>query len=281
MKEEKLKVSIKSLVSIRFNKYIPRLVLHEKYEKYVKWFLRIATCIGIISSLIAFSNKLMSFSFALFLVVIEQFFEKAIFKYTSIYVQPFPNFRYKPEEWKGMAFAFPNDSDPKLLNVIGCAFVTENYAQNFFKLFQEWNYNKTEDKENNVCISFIIENKKNYSVYIYPNFDRKSVVESFREIEELNKFQKFGKEHQQLVFQMIYCKTFPFGSNSQLEKFVYDQSKNLLPFWFKPFIIKKNGELHMLYKDLHILKHHFKYKNRSELNKDDYEYHHGKNIMKL
>lgn len=40
------------------------------------------------------------------------------------------------------------------------------------------------DYEGNICLSFIIENDKEYSVYLYPNLEREIVKQAFKEIEE-------------------------------------------------------------------------------------------------
>lgn len=254
-------------------------MIHEKYEKTVKWVLRILTAFAIVSSVIAFSIWYISLSFAIVSFLIEQFFEKSIFQYTSIYVQPMPDFEYDPEEWKGMAFAFPQDSDPRLLNVAGCAFATEKYAHKFFELLKAWNYGKEEDKSNNICFSFIVENEKEYSVYLYPNHERKTVGQFFKKAKEFQKYEKYGKEHQQLIMQMVFCEIFPYGANSQLKMFIKKQSLDR-PFWLKPFIMKENGQIEMVHSEDPILKYHYKFKNRHDLNKNEYEYQHWKNAMK-
>ncbi|MEA1995900.1 MAG: hypothetical protein U9N18_07170 [Campylobacterota bacterium] len=279
MNEGKWKISLKSIVSVRRQNHLPRLVIHEKYEKFVKWFLRILTAFGIVSSVIAFSIWYISLSFAIVLFLIEQFFEKSIFKYTSIYVQPMPDFKYDPKEWKGMAFAFPQYPDPKLLNVVGCAFATKKYAHKFFKLLKAWNYGEAQDKNNNICLSFIVENENEYSVYLYPNPERKTVGQFFQKAEESQKYEKYGKEHQQLIMQMVFCKIFPYGTNSQLKMFIKKQSLDR-PFWLKPFIMKENRQIEMVHNEGPILKYHYKFKSRYELNKSEYEYQHGKNVMK-
>ena len=143
MRKVNWKVSLKSLISIKWEKHLPRLVLHEKYEKKVKWTLRILASSGILSSIVAFPVWYMGLSLAVLLFLIEQFFERAIFQYTSIYMQPMPDFKYDPDEWKAMSYAFPQDPDPRMLNVVGCTFRTSDYARKFFTLLKSWNYDQT------------------------------------------------------------------------------------------------------------------------------------------
>ena len=106
MRVGKWKMKLRSVISIRWKLPLPRLVIHEKYERGVKWILRTLAAFGIVSSVIAFSTWHYSLTFALLVFAFEQFFERAIFKYTVIYIQPMPDFRYDPKQWLGMAFAF-------------------------------------------------------------------------------------------------------------------------------------------------------------------------------
>lgn len=272
------RIFLNSLISVRWKRGIPRLVIHEKYEKVIKRLLRIIACAGLLSSIITFQTWYISFSVAVALFLIEQFFEKSIFQYTTIYIQPMPDFKYIPEEWKGIAFAFPVNPNPRQLNVVGCAFGTEEYARKFFKLIKAWNYDKKVDTENNICLSFIIENEEKYSVYLYPNIDRKTVDQFFEKAEENQRFKKYGKEHQQLVMNMVFCKIFPYGKDSQLMQFINKQSLNR-PFWLKPFIMKGDGSIEMIYSEEPILKYHYKFKKRRELLKNEFEYQHGQHVM--
>lgn len=269
----------RSFISLRFRKGLPRLIVHEKYEKLIKWTLRILVIIGILSSILTLPFWWMSLIFAFILFGLEQFLEKTIFQYTSIFIQPLPNFTYDPQRWLGMAFAFPVQSEKeRLLNVVGCLFDDEDYAKKFFNLLRAWNYMNKIDYERNICLSFIIENDENYSVYLYPNLERDIVKQAFKEIEEERKFEKYGKEHQQLVVQIIFCKQFSYGPDSQLKKFIETQQKEK-PFWLMPFIKTQDGRFKILENIDPILIFHFKVKKRDELTKKEIEYQHGKSVM--
>ncbi len=271
----KWKVALRSLVDIRFRKGIPKLVVHEQYERPIKWSIRILTAVGIATSIISIPTWYISLSLAVALFLFQQFLERAVFEYTSIYVQPMPNFTYDPSEWKGMAFATPAESEANMLNVVGCAFASLEYARNFFDLISSWNYGTKEDRENNICISFIVENESEYSTYIYPNKDRKVISDFFTTIEEKNKYEKYDKEHQRLIMQMTFCKLFPHSPQSQLNTFIKKQNPSR-PFWLKPFLMNSNGQVTMLYDEPSILKFYYKYAKREDLKKTDFEYIHGR-----
>jgi hypothetical protein len=235
--------------------------------------------VAILSSVIAFPAWYISLSFAVFMFLLEQFVERCIFEYTSIFVQPMPEFALKTEEWKGMAFAFPQKSDRSLLNVVGCAFKTREYAHEFFELLRAWNYHEKEDRDNNICLSFILEDNAHYIAYLYPNPDRTSVKQFFDVSEEAQKIAKFGKQHQQLIMQMAIGKSFPFGPNAKLKFFVENQPYDR-PFWLKPFLMHDDGTLEMIHDEEPILKYHFKFRAKKNLTPHEHEYHLLKNYRK-
>jgi len=273
MRKGKWKISLKSLVSVRWHNHLPRLIIHEKYENHVKWTLRILFFAGIGLSLFVFTPYL-AFLIAVLIALTGLFFQKAIFQYTTIYIQPMPDFEYDPKEWKGMVFGFA--TSPELLNFVGCAFSTEKTAHNFFQLLKSWNYYNNEDKDNNICLSFILENEREYSVFLYPNRNRKTVEDYFQKVEELRKYEKYGKKHQQLVMHRNFFNTFPYGQNSQLKQFIEKQSSNC-PFWLKCFVIEEDGQPKWISEDA-ILKFHFILKKREDIKKSEEEYHHKKSI---
>ena len=75
--------------SIRIDRKDKRLILHEKYEKFIKWALRIVFVIGIISSVLS-----MTWYFSLILTLLllgfEYFLEKTGFMFTTLFIQPIP-----------------------------------------------------------------------------------------------------------------------------------------------------------------------------------------------
>lgn len=273
MKKGKWRIKLKSLIWVRWQNHLPRLIIHEKYEKHVKWILRILTLAAIAISLLAFAPWYAGFLLALGLVLIEQFLERAIFQYTSIYIQPLPSFTTEGEKWTDMCFAYPENPQPNKLNVVGPVFSDKEYAHKFFNLLREWNYQQSEDKDNNICLSFISENEELYSVYLYPNLRRESVGAFFEEAEERQKYEKYGKEHQQLVMQTVFCQVFRYGEGQNLKKFLEIQSEDK-PFWLMPFIRSDNGSPQMIYEEKPILKYHFKFRTRKELRKNELEYQH-------
>lgn len=128
-----------------------------------------------------------------------------------MFIQPI--FEYKPEEWQAMIYSF-NPQNPSDKPLVGFMFQSEEYATEFFDLLRAYNNGESIDKDNNIRLSIIIEDPENYSVYIYPSEDRKSVTEFIESsVEEL------GENVQPLIMQLTMCKWFPYGENSTLKAF--------------------------------------------------------------
>lgn len=160
------------------------------FEPYVKWCVQAMFIVGAFVSGIAFSHWYAGVGVYLLLTMANAFLGKAIFQYALPFVQPFPNFDYRPSRWRAMGFAFPNH-DPKRLAMFGPAFQSEAEICGIFDLFREWNDGSDEDNDDNICVSVIFENPGAYSVYIYPNTSRKPCA-SFLPRREGSWYQGFG-----------------------------------------------------------------------------------------
>lgn len=273
-------ISLRSLISLRWKRGIPKLILHEKYETTVKLFTFVLIVIGILCALITFPNKYYALLFSLFWFLFVSFFQKAVFEYTTIFIQPWPNFTIIQGEWLGMGFAFPKENQPGQPYIVGCAFKSDDYAFDFFNLLRRWNFNNEDDQENNIRLSFIIENDEEYSVYIYPSQERKVIEQVFKDSESIRGKEYYQKEHQKLIMQITFCNTFPYRKNSFLRKFLIDQPINE-PFLFQAFRIKDDGNPEINNNVPPILKHHLFIKHRDDLKKGDYEFEMIKILSKV
>ncbi len=279
MKNDRIHISWKSVLSLRWKRCFPKLVIHEKYERIVKIILWAIIAIGILSCLLTISNKIYALILSISITSICLLFDKAIFQYTSIYVTPFPLEKIDLEDWYGMAFAFPEDNTERQLNLVGCAFTSRDNGHNLFSLFRDWNYGDKDDKENNICLSFVIENNYDYSVYLYPNPERKTAKQFFKQAETLQKPEKAQKEHQPLIAMLILCKSFKYDVNSTFSQFLRKQTFEK-PFLLQSFILDDEGMLQIDIDESPILKHHFKVKHRKDLSEEEIEYIHGKFVMR-
>jgi len=173
-----------------------------------------------------------------------------------------------------MGYAFPRDqSDEKKLNVVGPAFRTEEFAEKFFGLLRTWNYNDEVDQENNVCVSFIIEEDSEYTVYIYPNKDRHSAKSFWEKIEKELNASGQTRKYDRLLIQFKYVHSFPLHEGSLFNTFRETQQAER-PFWFQPFLFKEDDQIEVLHiKPL--LKFHWTIKERSEVTPGEVEFRSG------
>lgn len=256
------KIKLSSLVSVRWEGYIPKLVVHEKYERIVRWAIWILGLIGVGSSLLSINKWYLSLGLAVLIFAITTFVQKSIIQFSTILVKPPPRFDTSRSEWKSMGFAFPKrNSDPPML---GPVFKSKEHAIEFFDLMVEWNFGEYVDSENNICISLIVESYKDYSVYIYPNPDSKAVDEFFSATEKAQAFEKQGKKQQELVALTIFSRVFPYGPESNMKKFVryYEWGK---PFLFTVFYFDEDDNLTFVDEIKPIFKTHLKYRKREYL----------------
>jgi hypothetical protein len=263
-------VNWRSFIDVRWERRLPRLVVHEKYEAHVKWVLRGAAGVGILSSLLTL-NRLTAFALSVGLFAFEQLLERAIFQYTTIIITPVPTFSIDMDEITGMAFGRPGRDDPRLLDLAGFAFKRRELAERFFELLQQWNYGEHEDRDDNIRLTFVWPNRGDgYYVCMYPNIARKGVKEHLEQWEKARAHKKPGKEQQGLVMMWTMRKTFAGGSRG-VKDFLARQQPGR-PFWLQAFTSEDGTNPQIIYDIKPILKRHYHVANESELTRKDTEY---------
>lgn len=262
----------KLFIKVETRNKIPRLILHEKHESKIKWTSRILTLAAICTSLLVIAfpfNILLSIG----LFILQQIFEKIIFSFTTLYVQPIPE--WDSEEWLGMIFGIPLSGD---LYKLGMLFKTEEYARKTFDCIRAWNYNLDDDSEDNIKISFITNNNGRYFTYIYPSFERDS-IKTARDDADLEMFRNQQlKEQNQLIGSIIICKEFEYNSDSFFNKFQLSYNDGSL-IEFKPYYLESQEVKEL---DISpIMKNTVKIKKMEELTEFDLEYHHRNLIVPI
>jgi hypothetical protein len=205
--------------------------------------------------------------------------------FNTLFIQPIPTpDDLRKAEWCANRFEFAqgNVADKEFL--IGLVFKDKEAGEKIFKCISAWNNFEKWDMEDNIKLSFIIENEKDYSTYIYPSSNR----ESIKRFE--SKIRKNGKQHNKLIYTLIMCKVFPYGKQSNLYKFKEEyQNFNLFtlngkPQEYKQFTLKgfylNEGKMIAL-DNPPIEKFHLKIKERKDLREGEVEYEHGKFVKML
>ncbi|MDD2371945.1 MAG: hypothetical protein PHQ32_08130 [Firmicutes bacterium] len=156
---------------------IPRIQIKEKHEKKVKNITRFITAVGILISVVSFRAWYYSLGVAILIFVIGQIFEKIIFTYTIMMVQPLPE-KWDGSKWSMMIVGYKNNKP-----ILGFGFIDEIVAKDFFNTILRWNDGSYKNK-NNIVISLVLEDGNNYSVHVYPNIERDFVIKSMKETNE-------------------------------------------------------------------------------------------------
>ncbi len=262
---------------MRWKRWPPRLVLHEKYEPGIKWTLRVLLIIGVLTSVVSLPWY-QSLPFALALLFLEQFLERSVLLYTSIYLHTMPDFAIDPAKWVSMAFIVYEAEGLIIPNEVGLVFTDEEYAQKFFELLHAWNQGKNEDKDNNVQLSFIIDEEV-YYLYIYPNPTRESVMDFFTEIQKLSKLEKYGKEHLGIVPTLMICRSFSTTRGYSLGVFLEKQQQGE-PFLLRAYLQEEGPQPKPIQSIEPIIKWNYKAKARAYLNEEDLEYFHWNKVIR-
>lgn len=259
-----------SFIRIELKNKVPRLVIHEKYKIAIQWILRGAATAGIISGFLSLTIPV-GVILSLVLLIIEQFLEKAVFVYTSLYVQAMPP-EYKETDWRGMLFGIPREEGYPF--VLGMIFDSEESARRIFRCIETWNQDEGIDKADNIKISFIIEGNNKYRTYIYPSHNREPIIKAAKEVE---KGKGKNEKHQQLIMQLLFCKVFDYNENSNFKKF-HEEYAHGKPFQFGAYTAK-GGEFYRVSGTTEITKTRLKIKHRKDLTSEDHEYDHGRFII--
>jgi hypothetical protein len=266
-----LYVDSRTLVRFKWKKFYPVLIIHEKYEKILKWILRIIAFVGIATSVISIEKWYFSLGLAIIIFLIEQFFEKALFEYTTFVLQPFPSFEIDAEQWKTNGFMIPDKKGNTVF--FGPAYVDREYGINFFEYMRSWiNNDSNDDTENNLVVSFVIEENEKYTTYLYADFERKRLKGMFDFLQNQSKFNKYGKRQQKFIAQMLYWNTLDFKEGYFIKKFL-DILTPAEPYILLPCIIDKEGNPMQFLFDYGIRKYEYKLRNRKDLTENDPEYH--------
>lgn len=162
-----------------------KIIVPEKHKLIIKSLKYFLTIISLISAFFAFQIVFISFLFGLVIFGILWLFEKVIFLYSTFYVPPLPIFEIDPLKWLGTTWGYgiiPNKDIE--IPIVGILFSDENYAQDMFSLLLDWSYGESNDKENNICLSAIVnDDKTEYVFFCYPNIFRRKAKEFFKKVD--------------------------------------------------------------------------------------------------
>ena len=174
----------------------------------------------------------------------------------SKYSQPLPISEiWESDEWLGYAFG-KAQTDSGALFDLGIVFKTAGYGKQVFEAIRGWNDNNDTDPDNNIGVSFIIEDGEEYLAYIYPTLEDRAPGE--------------------LTAVAILCKAFPNPQTSLFRRFEKEYDGG--DYVFSAYTMQ--GEVPVPIPGVQpILKSHLKIKRWDELSPGEVEHEHRKKVI--
>ena len=253
------------MIDIRKDGKLSRLYVHEKFEKPLKWIVRIIAIISFITIFLALDDYLLSVSIGLGLFLLSFIFDRAIVKYTTFVVQPFPDFEIDYSQWYNVMTVSQPDHK-KNVNVVGFVYKDIEYGKNFFKYIKSWNFDNSDDRDRNIILSIVEEPNGAFTFYIYASPYRKNLDKMFKAVAADNFIEKRkdGKIQEGLVMQMAYWHTIKYTDDKHMRDFLKYQPADE-KFMFVPSAKYDNG--YGIDIDSQIILHGYKYSKRQDLHK--------------
>lgn len=268
----RLAIDSRTIIRVEWRKFHPVLTVHEKYEKHLKYTLRIIAFLGIASSLIAFDTWYASLVFSITIFLVEQFFERTIIEFTTMVFQLPPGFEVDYDQWKTNGFIIPREEIREDLAHFGPSYMDEEYANKFFDYLRSWIDNGSfDDTHDDLIVSLVLEPNEEYTTYIYANSKRERLNHMFQFLGKEQELEKYGKQQQRLFMQMIYWNTLDFKDGYIIKKFL-DFHKSDDSYFFTPSVIQPFGLPTKFITEKSIKKHHLKVRKREEINNLDMEF---------
>jgi hypothetical protein len=266
---------LRSLVHVRWERGLPRLVVHERYEAPIKWTLRVLWFVGVCTSVLTL-GPLAGLGLALLLSALERFLERTVFRYATIVVTPLPDFSFSMDEITGMVFAYPADDDkrPAAHPCVGFAFSRRDLAAKFFDVLRRWNYGERIDKDNNIRLTFIWPTDgRGYYTCLYPHLRRRGVEAAFEEVGARMEKEKPGKEQLGLSVVWMIRKHLNESPGPGIRTFTQRHPpQDDRPFWLQAFLSVDGAPGEILRDVEPILKFHYRVVNEGDLMESNLEY---------
>ncbi|MBH0159640.1 hypothetical protein [Fictibacillus sp. 26RED30] len=228
----------------------------------IKW---AAILTSIIISFFTLQTKI-AVLITLCLVIIGLIVEKVIFKYDYLYLNPMPPIRYEPQQ-TFVAVGF-DEFDGIERPFIGLVYRTKIEAQEEFRYFKSINENRYKDKNNELILSYVFDDEKRYTFFVYPNKNRNRTMKNIEEI-KLNEGHNQTKKLNFKVFSFIRFFPSTFSGEGNLKEILRENILPKTPFVFQTFYLD-NGDIKAAQKKP-ILKYHLRILDRSELNSQEIE----------
>lgn len=259
------RIDIRTLIEVRKEGRLPRLYVHEKFEKSLKYIVWTIATISFITIFLSLDSYVLSVSVGLGLFVLSFIFDRAIVKYTTFIVQSFPEFTIDYSQWLNVMTVSQPDYK-KNVNVVGFVYKDIEYGKKFFKYIKSWNFDIADDKEKNIILSIVEEPNGAFTFYIYASPYRKHLNKMFKAVAADNFIgnKKAGKVQEGFVMQMAYWHTINYTDDKHIRDFLKNQPSNE-KYMFAPSAKYDNG--YGIDVESRIILYGYKYSKREDLHK--------------
>lgn len=189
--------------------------------------------------------------------------EKVVFVYGVVHINPMPQ-RLRDNQHVSIGYGYLDEEMKRPF--IYLVFKTKIEAEESYDYFKAISMGNLNDDDNNLILSFVFEDEKRYSFYLYPAPHRVAAQSSKRNVEvTLDKGEKVNLK------VISFIKNFPatFTGQGKLKSILMDFNEQV-PIEFNTAYMK-NGEI-VTAKKRAIKKYHFRINDRPDLDiKSDVE----------
>lgn len=232
-----------------------------RYKKMVKVINRGALAISVILSLFTIPFPI-SLIIALVLAGISIAIEKVVFIYTVLHVNPVPT-RLRAKQQVSVYYACDTEDDVKK-PVLGLVYKTKTEA------IEKYDHLKaialdTKDENNNLVVSFVFEDDKRYTLFMYPRKDREVAYHTKDYFEST--LEKGEKAKLRIMSFIDYYPT-SFTGKGRLRE-VLDEFMNNTPYSLNTYYFQ-NGMV-IPARKRPIFKYHMRILKRDDLDDKDIE----------
>lgn len=246
-------------------------VLHESLKPLVSAIKLVLTLVGLFSAFVAFQNVFVSFFFGLLIYAITSAFERVVFSYTSLFVQPLPAFTIEPDKWLGAFFGYGETADPEVqIPMIGWIMSNAEYARKVHNLLLAWSYGSLADDDKNICASVIVDGD-DYVFFCYPSLTRRDVQAFHQGVETERRKTSLTDEHSKMFATLVFGKRCKITPTSYFPTF-RKRYREGAPVLFRLALPRRDGQTEEIpgLKDFVLFT--LKIKDRNELTRKDFEF---------
>ncbi|MCU5508083.1 hypothetical protein OCB07_04380 [Bacillus cereus] len=243
-----------------------KIEISAKYKPMIftlKWLAIIASIVVSFFTL----STLIAVLIAIILVLIGLFVEKIIFKYNFLYINPTPKIRKESQQVSVAVGIEPHKGMEQPF--IGLVYRTETEAKEEFNYFKSLNSNKFKDEENEIIVSYVFEDDKKYTLFIYPNITRIKTMENIADYQVRNG-HNIDKKIEAKILSFIRYFPSTFTGEGDLKDILNNVVMQNTPYALKTLYFE-NGQIQAAQKRP-IFKYHMRIIDRDELNPQDIEY---------